>query len=271
MESLSSNPTVTAPDFPTIQVLGTPLAATDYPGAVARVKAWAAEGPPRKAHLVAAANTHVVTLARHESRFAQALAAFELILPDGMPLVWVMNRSLAAPLADRVYGPTFMLHCLEATQGEPWSHFFVGGSEELLAELRAKLSARFPRLRIAGSDAPPFGPWSAEEDERIVACIRESGAQFVWIGLGCPKQELWLAAQRSRLPPAVYVAVGAAFAFHAGRVRQAPLWMQGAGLEWLFRLVTEPRRLWRRYLVHNSLFLWYLLRDGVCAKTTRSV
>ena len=178
-----------------------------------------------------------------------------------MPLVWVMNRRLAEPLRDRVYGPTFMLRCLEATQGEPWSHLFIGGTEPMLDALRTRLTARFPALRIAGAYSPPFGEWNAETHERILEIIRASPAQFVWIGLGCPKQELWLARHRDRLPPRVYGAVGAAFAFHAGLVRQAPPWMQRAGLEWLFRLLAEPRRLWQRYLVFNSLFVWYLLRD----------
>ena len=244
---------------PTIPVLGAPLAVTDYAGAVAQALAWAAgaEAP----RLIAAANTHLITLTRRDPAFGAAMQRFDLLLPDGMPLVWVMNRSLAEPLRDRVYGPTFMLRCLEATQGGPWSHLFIGGSEPMLDALRTRLLARFPALRIAGAYSPPFGEWSAEEHERILEIIRASSAQFVWIGLGCPKQELWLARHRGRLPARVYGAVGAAFAFHAGLVRQAPPWMQRAGLEWLFRLLAEPRRLWQRYLVFNTLFVWYLLRD----------
>ncbi len=240
-------------------MLGTPLAVTDYSGAVSQVRAWAESG--EGVRCVAAANTHVVTLARRERAFREALDQFDLILPDGMPLVWVMNRSLAEPLNDRVYGPTFMLHCLEATQGEPWRHLFIGGTEELLGVLKEKLQERFPRLQMAPSYAPPFGEWSADEDARMIAHIRDARAQFVWIGLGCPKQEHWLARNKGQLPAGVYSAVGAAFAFHAGRVRQAPLWVQRLGMEWLFRLVAEPRRLWRRYFVYNSLFVGYLLRD----------
>lgn len=242
-------------------VLGTALAVTDYAGAVAQAKAWALArtGPS----LIAAANTHVVTLARRSAHFRTAIDAFDLVLPDGMPLVWVMNRRLTPRLRDRVYGPTFMLRCIEATQGEEWSHMFIGGTDELLATLREKLLARFPKLQIAAMHSPPFGEWSAEDDMRIVAAIEKSGAQFVWIGLGCPKQELWLARMRHRLPPAVYPAVGAAFAFHAGRVKQAPLWLQRIGMEWIFRLCAEPRRLWRRYFVFNTLFVFYLVKDGI--------
>ncbi len=118
-------------------------------------------------------------------------------------------------------------------------------------------------MSVAGSYSPPFGNWDATEDQRILDRIKASGARFIWVGLGCPKQELWLARLKTRLPPAVYCAVGAAFAFHAGRVRQAPLWMQSAGLEWAFRFATEPRRLWKRYLLYNALFIYYLLREAL--------
>ena len=244
----------------TCRVLDTQLAVTDYAGAVAQAMEWAASTQPR---LIAAANTHVATLARRDPSFRGALAEFDLVLPDGMPLVWVMNRRISTPMRDRLYGPTFMLRCLEATQGEPWLHLLIGGTEDLLAALREKLLAQFPRLRIAGAISPPFGEWSADDDGRIVSAIAKSGAQFVWIGLGCPKQELWLARMKHRLPPAVYSAVGAAFAFHAGRVKQAPPWLQRIGMEWLFRLCAEPRRLWRRYLVFNTLFIFYLVKDSL--------
>lgn len=246
-------------EITTSPVLGVPLAVTDYARAVDQAKRWAAGR--QRAYAVAAANTHVVTLARHERSFAQTMARFDLILPDGMPLIWAMNRKLASPMKDRVYGPTFMLRCLEATQSEEYSHYFVGGTDDLLSALTTRLRARFPGLHIAGTYAPPFPPWPADEDRRIISRLTEARANFVWIGLGCPRQERWIAAHLEQLPPAVYGGVGAAFAFHAGRVPQAPPWMQKAGLEWLFRLLAEPRRLWRRYFVYNSLFLYYLARD----------
>lgn len=238
----------------TVQVLGQPLAALDYDQAVALVSEWAAQKTGVRA--VAAANTHLVTLARHDARFAATMEQFDLVLPDGMPLVWCMNR-LGASLKDRVYGPTFMLHVLKLVQG---THFFLGGTEELLLLLREQLKERFPHLQIAGAYAPPFGVWNPVEDDRIVETISQSGADYIWIGLGCPKQEQWLARMKSRLPAGVYLAVGAAFAFHAGRVRQAPLLLQRHGLEWFFRLLTEPRRLWKRFFVYNTLFIFYLLK-----------
>ncbi len=240
-------------------VLGVKLAITDYAGAVQQAVRWVAN---HRTYALAFANTHVVALARHDPDFGGAVRQFDLILPDGMPLVWVMNRRCEAQMDDRVYGPTFMLRCLEATQGE-FSHFLLGGSEDLLDVLQQKLHGKFPRLKIAGEYSPPFGEWPAGEDARIMEKIAASGAQFVWIGLGCPKQEFWVARNKARLPAAIYCAVGAAFAFHAGRVKQAPALLQRFGMEWLFRLVTEPRRLWRRYFVFNSLFLFYLVRDGI--------
>lgn len=242
-------------------MLGTALAALDYAQAVEVVRAWAST--KHRAYTVAAANTHVVTLGRRDASFKTALESFDLVLPDGMPLVWCMNRFGKAGLRDRVYGPTFMLRTLELPGVR---HFFLGGTEELLRALGEKLANRFPRLQIAGFYAPPFGLWGEEEENRILAAIAKSGADFIWIGLGCPKQELWLARMKGRLPAAIYVGVGAAFAFHAGRVRQAPPWMQRLGLEWLFRLCTEPRRLWKRFAVYNTLFVFHVLKEHVLGR-----
>ena len=251
----------------TCPVIGSPLAITDYEKAAALALAWA--GARDGAYAVAAANTHVVTLARHDGVFKGALGQFDLLLPDGMPLVWCMNKFGGAGMRDRVYGPTFMLRVLEASKAK-FSHFLLGGSEELLGVLQKALREKFPDIRIAGAYSPPFGQWPADEDDRIIARIAESGAELVWVGLGCPKQELWIARNKSKLPPGVYSAVGAAFAFHAGRVSQAPKWVQDRGLEWLYRLLAEPRRLWRRYLVYNSLFVFYLLKDFLEGKVRGS-
>ncbi len=245
-----------SPNSPTpiCHILGTPLAVTDYAQAAALASAWANE--PR-VRAIAAANTHMVAFARRDSGFAATLSHFDLILPDGMPLVWTMNRR-GAGLADRVYGPTMMLHTLE----QPGlRHFFLGGTEPLLQSLAARLCERFPRLEIAGSYAPPFGVWSPEENARIIEKIAASGANVIWVGIGCPKQERWIAEHKAELPNGVYFAIGAAFAFHAGTVSQAPAWMQSHGLEWIYRFAMEPRRLWKRYVVYNTLFLWYLLLE----------
>lgn len=253
------SPKETNPTLQTCPVLGIPLAVTDYTGALAVTREWAGEAA---VYAVGAANTHVIALGRHDPQFAATLAAFDLLVPDGMPLVWAMNRC-GAGLGERVYGPTLMLHAL-AQPGV--SHFLLGGSEQLLEQLTAKLKERFPSLILAGSYSPPFGVWPEEENERIFQKIAASGADYIWVGLGCPKQEQWIARHKAKLPPGVYFAIGAAFAFHAGLVRQAPAWMQKRGLEWLYRFAAEPQRLWKRYVVYNTLFLWYLATDALRSK-----
>jgi N-acetylglucosaminyldiphosphoundecaprenol N-acetyl-beta-D-mannosaminyltransferase len=235
-------------------VLRLPVAVTDYASAVRLLLAWAkARAQPR---LVAAANTHLVTTARCDPKFDAAIRQFDLIVPDGMPLIWYLNLFEDASLVDRVYGPTLMLCCLEAAPG-PFQHFFLGGSPELRQRLEHEVQRRFPRLQIVHGYSPPFGSWDESEDAAILAAILAARPQFVWVGLGCPKQELLLARLRDRLPPAVYLAVGAAFPLISGAVRQASPQLQKLGLEWAFRLSMEPRRLWKRYLVNNWLFLWF--------------
>jgi N-acetylglucosaminyldiphosphoundecaprenol N-acetyl-beta-D-mannosaminyltransferase len=243
------------PFLKTCDILGSRVAVTNYDEAAALARVWALRRD--RAYAIDAANTHVIALARHDEEFAGAMKKFDLLLPDGMPLIWCINRKSKERLRDRVYGPTFMLRSLAATQGE-LSHFLLGGSEELLDTLQKKMREKFPKLQIAGAYSPPFGSWRDDEDARIFDRIAKSGAHFVWVGLGCPKQELWIARNKERLPNAVFIGIGAAFAFHAGRVKQAPAWMQNSGLEWLFRLLAEPRRLWKRYVVYNTLFLFYL-------------
>jgi N-acetylglucosaminyldiphosphoundecaprenol N-acetyl-beta-D-mannosaminyltransferase len=155
-----------------------------------------------------------------------------------------------------------MLETIKATQGQPqYRHFLFGGKQSTLDKLCKKFGEEHPDSTIAGSSSPPFGQWPDDEIERICDKIRDSGANLVWVGLGCPKQEHWIAKNKYRLPPGVYFGIGAAFAFHAGEVSQAPAILQKCGLEWAYRIAAEPRRLFKRYLVHNSLFVWYSLLD----------
>ncbi|MFD2255865.1 WecB/TagA/CpsF family glycosyltransferase [Luteolibacter algae] len=252
----------------TFPVIGLPVAATDYAGAVE----WILEKAALKdrAYAVEAANTHVAALSRSDVEFGNNIRLFDLITPDGMPLVWSVNAQLPPKdrLKDRVYGPTLMLKCFEATDkvSSPHSHFLLGGREQTLAELTSRFSEDFPKAKIAGSYSPPFGTWPEEETENIIEKIRDSGADHVWVGLGCPKQEHWIATNKHRLPPAVYFGIGAAFAFHAGEVRQAPATIQKFGLEWAYRLAMEPRRLFKRYFVYNTLFIFHTLRDHALAE-----
>jgi len=251
----------------TLSVIGLPLACTDYAGAVEWILERATSA--QTALAVEAANTHVAALARSDAAFGAAMSRFDFIVPDGMPLVWSINAELPPNqrLTDRVYGPTLMLETLKATASRPeFRHFLLGGKESTLAKLETSFSERFPGVSIARTYSPPFGEWPEEEFERICALIRESGANLIWVGLGCPKQEHWIARNKDRLPPGVYFGIGAAFAFHAGEVSQAPAVLQRLGLEWAYRIAAEPRRLFKRYFTYNSLFLWYTLRDRMSGR-----
>jgi N-acetylglucosaminyldiphosphoundecaprenol N-acetyl-beta-D-mannosaminyltransferase len=246
----------------TISIIGLPVAATSYAKAIAWImeKARSGEG----CHTVEAANTHVAALARTDAEFGEAMRKFDLICPDGMPLVWALNSRLPAAekLTDRVYGPTLMLETIKATDGEPaFRHFLLGGRNETLAKLTGRFERLYPGAQISGVHSPPFGEWPDSEFETIVAKIRAARANLIWVGLGCPKQEIWIAANRHRLPPGVYFGIGAAFAFHAGEVRQAPPLVQRLGMEWAYRVAMEPRRLFKRYFTYNSLFLYHLVLE----------
>lgn len=246
-----------------VPVIGLPIAATTYAGAVKWILEHALER--NKTYAVEAANTHVAALARADDSFGKAMQRFDLICPDGMPLVWALNSQLdeSEKLTARVYGPTLMLETLRATDGRQseFRHFLLGGKQSTLDTLGQNFAKQFPNVAIADSYSPPFGEWPEDEFEKIAEKIAESGANLIWVGLGCPKQEHWIAANKDRLPPGVYFGIGAAFAFHAGEVRQAPPLIQRLGCEWAYRLAMEPRRLFKRYFTYNSLFLYHLLRD----------
>lgn len=195
--------------------------------------------------------------------FRALLNGADVNATDGMPLVWAL-RSFGYRGQQRVYGPNLTLAiCRQAAElGHPI--FLYGGRDEILEILQRNLKGMFPKLQIAGAYAPPFRPLTAEEDRSVTEQIRESGAKIVFVGIGTPKQDRWMAEHADELPGLVMFAVGAAFDFHAGRVKQAPAWMQRSGLEWFFRLLMEPRRLWKRYIL-NPVFLamWGLELMGI--------
>ncbi len=231
-------------------VLGVPIDVLALDHAVQRIAAAAQQG--RGGH-VCLCNAHSVVTAQRDSAFARAIDSALLALPDGAPVAW-MQRRLGAPGQRRVCGPDLMLaYCAHAAaSAEPI--YLYGSSEATLGALQARLLARWPALRIAGSHSPPFRPPTPQEQAADLQRIRDSGARSVWIGLGCPKQELWMATHSGQLG-AVLIGVGAAFDFHAGVLPRAGTWIQRSGLEWLHRLITEPRRLARRYVVSNTLFI----------------
>jgi len=209
--------------------------------------------------VVCVATVHMVMEAFDAPDFQRSVNAADLVTPDGVPLVWAL-RELGLRETRRVYGPTLMrLVCRRAEEcGLPVGLY--GGSPELLERLRERLIARHPLLHVAFAASPPFRPETELEDASTIQAIEASGARILFVGLGCPKQERWMAAHREALP-CVMLGVGAAFDFLAGSKRQAPGWMQRAGLEWLFRLASEPRRLWRRYLIQNPRFLFHFARQ----------
>jgi N-acetylglucosaminyldiphosphoundecaprenol N-acetyl-beta-D-mannosaminyltransferase len=186
-----------------------------------------------------------------------------LTAPDGMPLVWA-GWAAGARHMDRVYGPDLMLAACERAAARGYSSFFYGGRPGVAERLAARLVGAFPGLKIAGTYAPPFRELSAQEDENVVQLISAAQPDLVWVGLGTPKQELWMAAHAHRIDAGVLIGVGAAFDIHAGLTRQAPHWMQRSGLEWAFRLAQEPRRLSRRYLYNNPRFLAGVARRPPC-------
>nr|WP_315464260.1 WecB/TagA/CpsF family glycosyltransferase [uncultured Rhodoferax sp.] len=214
------------------------------------VLAWARAHESR---FVVLANAHVVVTATQEADFGRSVAAADLATPDGAPVAWMLRR-LGHSGQERVSGPDLMWALLARCAAEGSPVYLYGSTPETLAALQARAAQAFPGLQVAGAESPPFRALTAEEDEAAVQRINASGAGLVFVGLGCPKQEHWMLAHRGRIN-AVMLGVGAAFDFHAGTVSRAPAWMRHNGLEWLFRLGSEPKRLWRRYLVTNTLFI----------------
>ena len=224
--------------------------ATSLEDATRRVLVWSKAGESR---YVCVANVHMVMEAYDAPDFREIVNAADLVTPDGMPLVWMLRR-LGFPDQERVAGPDLTLKICEAASREGIPVGFYGGTPEVLQSLVANLKRKYPALKITYAHSPPFRALSPEEDAQVIEEINGSGARVLFVGLGCPKQERWMAAHKGRVQ-AVMLGVGAAFDFHAGRLPQAPAWMRRAGLEWLFRLLTEPRRLWRRYARHNPRFV----------------
>ncbi len=231
-----------------------------YGSTTARVIEWARQGDPR---YVCIANVHMVMEARDSADYRGVVNRADWVTSDGVPLVWVL-RARGFSDAQRVYGPTLMLSVCRAAAAHGVPIGLFGGTADLLEKLTDVLVARDPALKIVARIAPPFGTPTAAETESYAKTLRESGAGIVFVGLGCPKQERWMAEAHAKIP-AVLLGVGAAFNFHTGKVRQSPAWMQRLGLEWLFRLAMEPRRLWRRYLWHNPRFILLVLGEQ-CAR-----
>ena len=247
-----ASPAAPAPRTPlTVPVVGTDLAVTDYDGMMDWMDGVIAR---RERVSLTAAAVHLVMVAEEDSETRSAVGQ-ALAVPDGQPLVWAM-RALGHTGASRVYGPELMARYCERSAATGVKMFLYGGRNQgALVELALQLRRRYPGLRIVGGYSPPFRALTEEEERWVADEINRSTADVVWVGTGQPKQEKWMAAMRDRLDAPILVGIGAAFDFHAGLVPQAPAWMQNIGMEWVFRLVHEPRRLWRRYARYNPRFV----------------
>lgn len=240
------------------KILNTAIDVTSYEDAAQSIISWA---KLQKSCYVCAANVHMLMEAWDFSEFSRILDEAALVTPDGMPLVWGL-RLLGFPMSTRVYGPTLTLRVCCAAAQEQVPIGLYGGTKESLQKFTDFLQKEFPTIEVVCSIAPPFRPLTQEEDSLYTEQIIKSGAKILFVGIGCPKQEYWMAAHKD-LIPAVMLGVGAAFDFHSGRVRQAPEILQKLGLEWAFRLTMEPRRLWKRYAYNNPRFVLFFILQWI--------
>jgi len=241
-----------AAELERVNVLGVGVSAIDMDMALARIDAWIEQ---RDRHYVCVCPVHSIMECRRSSEVRKIFNGAGMVTPDGMPVVWVA-RMMGQPHVRRVYGPDLMLAELEASVARGHRHFFYGGGPGVAERLASSMRARFAGIDIAGLHEPPFAPLDELCTAETAALINAAKPDIVWVGMSSPKQDRWMARMRPQLDAPVLIGVGAAFDFLSGTVKQAPRWMQRSGLEWLYRLGTDPRRLWRRYLVDNPWFVW---------------
>jgi len=234
-----------------VKILGMRVDPTNYEEACKRVKGWCAEEQGR---YICVANVHMTMEAYDSPEYQNVVNQADLVTPDGMPLVWMLRR-MGFPDQQRVYGPTLTEKLLDMAARERIPVGFFGSTEGVVRQLVQNVRSSYPELEIVYSYSPPFNEPTAEEDEAIIDRINHSHARILFIGLGCPKQEKWMHEHEDAIP-AVMIGVGAAFDFIAGMKPQAPNWIQKSGMEWFFRLITEPKRLWKRYFYHNPRFIY---------------
>ena len=262
------NPAVAGPvgQAPRIEIIGVEVSAIDMSTALATIERWIAEKDRR---YVCVNTVHSLLEAHDDPALAEVYRHAGMVTPDGMPLVWVA-RARGQRQVSRVYGPDLMLACFDRLRERGVRHYLYGGGEGVPELLSERLRARFPGVQVVGAYSPPFRQLSEEERERDRERINESSPDIVWVGLGAPKQDFWMADNREGIEAPVLIGVGAAFDFHAGLKKQAPLWMRRIGLEWLFRLLSEPRRLAGRYIAGNPRFLALLAAEEYRRQTARA-
>lgn len=239
------------PTSPTTDVLDLHISAINMKNAIRTIEGWIESDDP---NYVCICTVHTIMECQRDAALCRVVNAAGLRTPDGMPLVW-LSRMAGHRHVSRVYGPDLMLELCARSRQTRHRHFFYGGGPGVADDLARAMMKRSPGMKIAGVHTPPMLSMGALESDETIRKINESDAHIVWVGLGAPKQDWWVANHRHLLKAPVLIAVGAAFDFHTGRVRQAPAWMQRSGLEWLFRLTQDPKRLWKRYLLDNSRFV----------------
>jgi len=248
--------------MPRANVLGVGVSTINMEMALNSIFDWISKREP---HYVCVSNVFTIMESQRDQVLKRIHNAAGLVTPDGMPLVW-LSRLMGFRHVERVYGPDLLLAVCERSTNQGYRHFFYGGAPGVAEKLAVRLQSRFRGLQVAGTYCPPFRPLTPEEDHGVVNHVNSSTPDIVWVGIGTPKQDHWMAEHVGRLRAPVLIGVGAAFDFHAGLKRQAPRWMQKSGLEWSFRLMTEPRRLWRRYLIDNPFFLWLIFLQALRRK-----
>lgn len=235
----------------TCEILKTNIAVTNMSETIAFIEEHLEHG---KGRYICVSNVHTTVMAYEDAAYRHIQNNALLALPDGKPLS-VVSRKRGYPQAERVAGPDLMAEVFRESEKKGYRHYFYGSTPETLEALQMKLLEKYPRLVIAGAQAPPFRKLTEAEDEESVAMINQTAPDIVWVGLGAPKQEQWMYAHQERVE-ALMIGVGAGFDFHAGTVKRAPKWVQRIGMEWFFRLCQDPKRLWKRYLATNWKFLW---------------
>ncbi len=238
-----------------IKILGTRVDAVGIPDIIQYMEDWIANNHYH--NYIVVANVDTIVTSKFNIPMREAVNQSSLAIPDGFPLL-LLERLYGHPLKKRAYGPDLMHEFLKITEGKGYSHFFYGATEDTLAKLIKNIKTLYPKTKIAGCYAPPFKPLTGEENIRDIERINNIAPDVLWVGIGCPKQELGMCNHREKLNVPVIAGVGAAFDFLAGSKRQAPCWIRDCGFEWLFRLITEPKRLWRRYLINNFLFIYFV-------------
>ena len=242
---------------PFIRILGTPVSVVSLEGVLRLFEGWITQN---RARFAVFRDVHGVMLAQNDRKLQKAHKNADLVAPDGMPLVWLAKIAGINGIS-RVPGPDILPAICERGLAHGWRHYFFGGAPGIAASVATELSRLFPGIIISGVQSPPFRDLTREEDELVCAAIRKAQPHFIWVGLGTPKQEIWMDEHREKCGGAMLLGVGAAFDIFAGRTQRAPKWMQEYGIEWSFRLLSEPRRLWRRYLVLAPKFVFFAMHE----------